>query len=355
MAIIKLFNLVAVTALALFVTSFAPTPVDALSGRSQHLNRHIAHEAIAKRKRDAPKRCKPRPSTSLAASSTHSTSHTSTHPHSSSTAKAAPAAQTPKADPAPSSGGSDFSSTHNGPGKVCLAWPNGPNNLDNFLTENVKALYTWSPDGPSKGDLHGVDFFPMLWGDRQVTQFENDVKGGGDFILGFNEPNESGQSNMTPQHGCDLWHEHMEPKVALGYKLISPAPSSRPNGLDWVKSFLQCCSDCHVHGIAVHWYDMSASKLQTYLESFHNAFPNMPIYLTEYALQNFNGGAQATMDQIWAFHQEMGPWINSQDWMALHCPFGFMTDMQGVNPLNQLMDNNGNPTPLGSMIINNTY
>lgn len=61
------------------------------------------------------------------------------------------------------------------------------------------------------------------------------------------------------------------------------------------------------------------------------------------------------MDQIWAFHAEVGPWMNSLSWVAVHMPFGFMRDMQGVNDLNRLMNDDGTPTALGAMIINNTY
>lgn len=143
MAAAKLINLLALVAVALAALSFSVTPVNALSGRSQHLNRHISHDAMAKRKRDAPKRCKTRPSSSavpaaLAQATSHSTSHSTTHTtsHTSSTAKAA---ATPAGGNGAAGGGSSgFSTTHNGPGKVGLAWPNGVTNLNNFLTENVK-------------------------------------------------------------------------------------------------------------------------------------------------------------------------------------------------------------------------
>lgn len=370
MAASKLLNLIAITALALLASSFAPTSVNALSARSQHLNRHVQHDAIAKRKRGTTKRCKPRPSSSLASSA--SSKHAAATP-----AAAAASSPPPKASPAPAkssskastkpaatptpakTGGSDGGSPPSkgkGGGKVGLAWPNGDDpSLKNFATDNVIAMYTWSPHCPK--NTYGIPCGPMLWGDRQVGDFENTVHSpiaGGNLLYGFNEPNQGGQSNMDPQHGCDLWHQHIQPKAAQGFKLITPATSSAPNGLTWVKNFMKCCSDCKFDGVGVHWYDTTAQKFKDYLNLWHDTF-GMDLYVTEYAVQNFNGGPQASMDQIWAFHKEVGPWMNSQPWVAVHMPFGFMKDMQGVNDDNRLMNQDGTPTALGSMIINNAY
>ncbi|KAI0071293.1 hypothetical protein K474DRAFT_640459 [Panus rudis PR-1116 ss-1] len=240
-------------------------------------------------------------------------------------------------------------------GKLGLAWPNGADPaLKNFVTGNTGALYTWSPDCPSNSPL---PCYRMLWGDNQIQQFQNDVKaspGKNDVILGFNEPNQAGQSNMDPQHGCALWKQYIQPKKELGYTLVSPATSSAPNGFTWVQEFMNCCTGCTIDAIAVHWYDVSADGFIAYLEKWHNAF-NKPILVTEYAVQNFNGGPQATMDEVVAFHKKVGPYMLSQPWIAKFFPFGFMREMQGVNPDNQLMDSNGNPTELGRMIINNAY
>lgn len=364
----KLLNLVAITALALLASSFAPTPVNALAPRAQHLNRHVQHDAIAKRKRGTTKRCKPRPSSSLsskaaatpaAAAASDPPKSSSAPPKSSSSASSkssSKASATPSPTPKPSGGDTSTPSQGKGGGKVGLAWPNGDDpSLKFYATDNVIAMYTWSPHCPK--NTYGIPCGPMLWGDRQVSDFENTVHSpiaGGDLLYGFNEPNQAGQSNMDPQHGCDLWHQHIQPKAAQGFKLITPATSSAPNGLTWVQNFMKCCTDCTFHGVGVHWYDTTAAKFKTYLNLWHDTF-GLPLYVTEYAVQNFNGGAQASSDEIWAFHREVGPWMNSQSWIAVHMPFGFMKDMQGVNDLNRLMNQDGTPTALGSMIINNAY
>ena len=66
----KLLNLVALSSLAVLAVTFGPASTNALSTGHVHMNRHIDHAPIAKRKRDNSKRCKVRSSTSAAPSST---------------------------------------------------------------------------------------------------------------------------------------------------------------------------------------------------------------------------------------------------------------------------------------------
>jgi hypothetical protein len=88
-------------------------------------------------------------------------------------------------------------------------------------------------------------------------------------------------------------------------------------------------------------------------------------------VQNFNGGAQCSRDETWGFHQRVKGWMDSTSWIPNYFPFGqlsctrhendmlkdsgFFTgafrEMQGVNPFNQLMNQDGSPTALGYMYI----
>lgn len=51
---------------------------------------------------------------------------------------------------------------------------------------------------------------------------------------------------MDAWSGIALWKQYMLPLADKGYTLISPAMSSRPNGKDWVKTFMDNCGDCKV-------------------------------------------------------------------------------------------------------------
>ncbi|KAF7984812.1 hypothetical protein HWV62_11830 [Athelia sp. TMB] len=194
--------------------------------------------------------------------------------------------------------------TTNPGAKIGLAWANGDDpSLVHFKTAKVSLLYTWSPSFPSNAKALGFHPVPMLWGKNQVSSFKKlVVKGYSDTVLGFNEPNESGQSNLTAAQGASLWKEYIQPLKNEGYTLISPATSSNPNGMVWMKAFIKACgSTCTVScaeriliavliesfqfdGFATHYYDVTSSGLIDYINLWHKTF-GKPIWLTEFACQ----------------------------------------------------------------------
>lgn len=152
--ITKLYNLVAFTAIALIASTYTFTPTNALATGHQHLNRHVAHEQIAKRnnssKRANSKRCKPRSSSVAVPTSTKASQSTSVPPKVDATPKnVAPAppknvAPAPTKAPAPSAAPAAPAPPSNsgggGGGKVGLAWPNGP---DSSLANYAKPAVGW--------------------------------------------------------------------------------------------------------------------------------------------------------------------------------------------------------------------
>jgi hypothetical protein len=353
MAAIKLLNLLAISSLAIFACSFRATPVNALSSGSHNVARHAfrGHDSIAKRKRGgSSKRCKPRPTTTSAPAKTPP-------------AKTPPAQNTGHNDAVSSSsggssgggsgssGGSGFG--HSGGGKVGVSWANGNDpSLSQYKSGKVGALYTWSPELPPLAKSLGFNAIPMLWGEDQIDDFARlVVQGYANTVLGFNEPNESGQSNMSPQRGAQLWQQYIQPLKAKGYQLISPATSSSPAGKIWMQDFFKACGGCSFDGIAIHYYDVTPQGFIEYITDFHNTF-NLPVWATEYACQNFNGGPQCSQAQTNSFHQQISSFMDNTPWVAHYFPFGVMHDMQGVNAFNQLMAPSGAPTALGYQYFN---
>lgn len=49
-------------------------------------------------------------------------------------------------------------------------------------------IYSWSPYNPDPNDKYGLEFMPMLWGEKQVGDFDKLVTAGyAKYLLGFNE------------------------------------------------------------------------------------------------------------------------------------------------------------------------
>ncbi|KII95344.1 glycoside hydrolase family 128 protein, partial [Plicaturopsis crispa FD-325 SS-3] len=211
--------------------------------------------------------------------------------------------------------------------------------------------YTWAPEIPSEAKKLGLEGVPMLWGARQIDDFKKTVvKGYANWVLGMNEPNESGQSNMSPEDGAKMWQQYIQPLKNQGYKLISPATSSNPNGLTWVKNFMKACDGCTFDAVAVHWYGVKAQDFIDYVNLWHTTF-NKNIWVTEFACQNFDGGAQANEGQIFDFMKTALNFLEGASFVDQYFAFGIMHDMQNVNALNQLMAGNNKPTALGSLYL----
>jgi len=222
-------------------------------------------------------------------------------------------------------------------------------------TGKVSWYYTWSP---SPADNSKLEFVPMLWGggdkidDFASTINQTIIDHNVTAVLGFNEPQQKGQSNLTPQEGADLWKTYLEPLRALGVRLGSPAPSGAPSGKVWLNDFLTACAGgCTVDFIALHWYDVNATAFIHYLEDFHSNF-SRPLWVTEWDCQNFNQvNEQCTMDDIVLFLNETQSYMDQSDFVERYAWFGVMTDLQGVNAANGMVDSQGNINSLGKQYI----
>lgn len=233
-----------------------------------------------------------------------------------------------------------------------MAWPNGDgDDIASYKTDKVTWLYTWGPD-VSFAAQYGYKTAAMLWGYDQVDQFQSTVVAGyADAAMGVNEPNQSGQANMSPEQAAQLWMQYIQPLKDEGYLLVTPATSSDPDGLPWMQQFMGNCTGCSYDYVAVHYYDVTAQGFIDYLNLWHNTF-NLPIWVTEFACENYNGGAQCSQDEVNDFYTTTINFMESTDWVDQYFPFGAMHDMQGVNSLDQLMSDSGEPTTLGYQIIN---
>jgi len=364
----KLFNLFALAVLAVLASTYTVAPVTAVSAGHQHLNRQVAHGHIAKRanssKRANTQRCKQRSSSSLVSSSTSKAAEHTVNAQAKTTAapssSQAPASKAPvsKSSSKPASP-SPTPAPSNGNKKLCLAWPNGPGGDLQYYASSpaVHYIYSWSPDDPNTDPKYdNLEFMPMIWGSNQEKDFDEKVVAGyANIMLGINEPNESGQSNMSPSDAASLWKAHVEPKRALGYKACSPATSSNPNGFTWMQNFMDACNGgCTLDYICVHWYDVKFSDFQTYVTKWHDTY-KVPVLITEFAPTNFNGGAQPTTSDAWTFYQSAMPWIMATDWIMAACPFGFMHGLDGVDSVDLLMATDGKPTDLGSYLLAGNY
>ncbi|CAE6446936.1 unnamed protein product [Rhizoctonia solani] len=243
-----------------------------------------------------------------------------------------------------------------GGSKAGLGWGGG-GEISQFEAGKVSWYYTWSPSSWVQPPPN-IEFVPMLWGGKDVSAFTKAVtrasvaSNGWTHILGMNEPQESSQSNMSPADAANMWKTYLEPLKAgnPNLRLGFPAPSSHPNGIQWIFDFLgNCNGGCTVDFIALHYYDVNATDFIRHINEYHNAFQR-PIWVTEWACQNFNNGPQCSYNQIVRFLDETQTYMDKTDWVERYAWFGAMANTP-INKDTKLMDSSGRINDLGKQYI----
>jgi len=341
----RILNLFALAALATLMTTLQPQPVVAIASpgiRASSFSRQQIHARVADgklRKRSSSKKCRVRPSSSNApATSSH---HDAPKP--TTTTKAPQPTQTHSSGPSNSGSGSLGT-------KLGLAWADGNADYIKNLA-GVKWLYTWGATCPQKSKDLGMSCLPQLWGYKNKDAFDEVAKTANPpLFLTFNEPQEPGQANMDVGSGVSLWKQSIKPLTDKGHKVCSPATSSNPNGLTWVKNFKEQCPECTWDYTCIHWYDTTLEKFQNYVKLWHDTF-GKPILVTEFAAQNFNNGPQPNQGEVFSFMESAISWLNSQEFVIGYAPFGIMAPPTGINANMNMLNGDGSLTSLGSDVL----
>jgi hypothetical protein len=103
--------------------------------------------------------------------------------------------------------------------------------------------YDWSP-------APGGDGIPMLYSGASIGAA---LQGDATWLMGFNEPDISGQANMTPDEAARAW-SYVESTYA-GRKLVSPAVMDLRWLMNWRAAYWSAYGRApRVDAIGVHWY-----------------------------------------------------------------------------------------------------
>jgi len=203
--------------------------------------------------------------------------------------------------------------------KVGVAW-DGNGNAGAWSQGQVSWYYTWSAFSASANE----EFIPMLWGPNNVNDFENQVNSGAfngsSAILGFNEPDNSGQSNIDPQTAANLWNQYMQP-LGGQYRLGAPAVTSAPSGIPWLQQFFSACSGCQIDFIPIHWYGSNADYFTSYVSQVQSTF-GKNIWVTEWACVQYGSDPPCDQDSVNNFMNQTTSWLSQQDYVERYSWFG---------------------------------
>jgi hypothetical protein len=215
----------------------------------------------------------------------------------------------------------------------------------------VSWYYNWeeSEDDPCTGGKGGT-FVPMIWGhtgaEQNAGSIQSAVAGfvskGYKYVLGFNEPDNSGQSKIGVDAAISLLPSFDNPGISVG----TPATQANTTGQAWFKSYMSdvaASTTLRADFIAIHWYgwnagscDASASQLESYIKYAEGFAGNRPIWLTEWGCLNLSAPTAAGVVDfykgalaVFAKHPRVAryawyPWSTN---LALNNSDGSLTDL----------------------------
>jgi hypothetical protein len=147
------------------------------------------------------------------------------------------------------------------------------------------------------------------------------------YVLGFNEPENPDQANMTVAQAITSWKQISAAFTGTSTQLVSPAVADSPTGQSWLEQFMsQAKADnLKVNAVAFHWYDAStpkdpgasASQFIDAVNWYHDTF-KLPVFITEFAINDWYGGYTAAQMQAGnqQFLNDVLPQLNSLSYVA---------------------------------------
>lgn len=183
--------------------------------------------------------------------------------------------------------------------------------------------YIWSRN-PNAALPPQVVFSPMHWNGASIESLPQYFPGWRTdekplTFLGFNEPDLSGQANMTVDSAISLWPQ----LEAADLPLASPATSWALGS--WLTNFYAQADGLgyRVDYTAVHWYSFpSADGFINHLQSIYNIWKR-PIWITEFSS---SGSGVWSDEDNYRFLAEFLWRAEGLDWLRRYAVYSFKTD-----------------------------
>ena len=210
-------------------------------------------------------------------------------------------------------------------------------------------FYNWKTTPPENIPA-GVEFFPMVWSKVREESFpalraelrENKFK----TLLGFNEPDQKKQGNLTVEEALEQWPKLME----LGVRLGSPA-GVHPDR-DWMKAFMKGVEErqLRVDFVTVHSYGgPNADALMKRLAAVHELY-GRPLWITEFAVGDWKAKTRAENiyrpEQVLEFVSNVLPQLDACKFVERYAWFSAKPDSAALGPC-ALFNDDGTLTPVG--------
>ncbi|KAL6362074.1 hypothetical protein LRP88_05558 [Fusarium phalaenopsidis] len=189
--------------------------------------------------------------------------------------------------------------------------------------------YNW---WTGRGDIPvEMEYYPMVWCPTKIgvdgwtKDAEAAIASGSKHLLGFNEPDQHGQCDISVEQAVEGYKNYMNKfkgRALLGSPAVTNNPA--PRGLDYLGRFLdQCGSDCHVDFVITHWYGVKQNGVWNFQRHVNNTIElaekhNISqVYITEFGMTG------ADVETTSAFIEEVVPWLDQNEAVGGYAYFGF--------------------------------
>jgi hypothetical protein len=232
-----------------------------------------------------------------------------------------------------------------------LCWPT--DNTDPVFTftkpgSKVTWLYNWSPNPTPNCSLQ---FIPMQWNHVDIDKLGERVRAThAPAVLGFNEPELGEQANMAVDGAAREWLRCIEPLRRAGVRCGSPGISSAPQGVGWLKAFLEAirAGGGDIDFYALHWYGETLGQFYDYIWSTHHQLgPDKPVWITEFAPTNWSVENPLAREHVENFVRDSCKYLDTLDWVERYAFFGAMRNTGTVGRWAAMLGPDGKLTELG--------
>nr|WP_294898054.1 glycosyl hydrolase [uncultured Pedobacter sp.] len=243
-------------------------------------------------------------------------------------------------------------------------------NVSEAAAQKASWFYNWGLGATSN---ETGTYAPMTWGKGAATTANalafiarTDI----DHIMSFNEPDNTGQSNIPIIDTAIARYKLM---MQTGLRLVSPAveQDNSTASTDWLPMFMVAATaqKLRVDVIALHWYDWGNEKnnkatdqltadailtrFKNYVEKLHAAYPDQNLWFTEY---NCNPARSEAVHKL--FMQSSAAYLNTVPYVERYAyffpsslPISSGAPSYAPTALGQVWYNISSPSALSANII----
>lgn len=229
----------------------------------------------------------------------------------------------------------------------------------NPLSMNMGWYYTWSPSSPfayQDNNYKYIEFVPMIWGmSNEDANHETVQRGNHMYLLGYNEPDFTDQSNIPYETAAEHWPKFQGKSRYLG----SPVPALSPtweNG-PWLNNFMKIIDQKTVDFIALHCYYGQyggAGAADTFLKDVVDGTYKLfgkPIWITEFAVSGWGYSNIEKRKEVDDFLRGCIKGLNERDYVERYSWFSFNTDNENDGASALWTESTGELTSLGETYV----